>query len=219
MVEFEPVEGLKGVYSLHKGNLRSIAVQLANDSYCVISPIASIPAAAYEPLGPRSAIRFVLAPNHYHNKGLADFSNNFPKAKILASELARKRLKDQTGLKFGELSALAALLQKKHTLLEPKGLKTGEIWLRHKTPNLTAWVVTDAFCGPKMDKGAAEAAKPELLKTFPNFGVADKSAYCEWVQAQLEADKPQLLIPCHGKTLRSAKLTASLAALIRKLGK
>ena len=109
------------------------------------------------------------------------------------------------------------LVAKSTLFLEPAGLKTGEVWLRFKTTKLTAWLVVDAFCGPKLQKSATEAKLPELLKTFPNYGVADKSKYASWSEKQVNRDSPTLLIPCHGNIIRSKTLPSALTALLKKI--
>jgi len=96
-------------------------------------------------------------------------------------------------------------------------LKTGEVWVRFTKAGNTAWLVVDAFCGPKLTKQAAEAKAPEVLKTFPNYGVADRLKYGSWAEKQVRKDKPTLLIPCHGSIVRSPGLPKSLLALLKKL--
>jgi len=59
------------------------------------------------------------------------------------------------------------------------------------------WVVTDAFCGTK-DGGSEFSQKPELLGTFPKFGIKDRSVYLNWLSAEVETQRPTTLIPCHG---------------------
>ena len=174
---YEEIEGVNGAYSIHKGNLRSIAVLLKDRSLCVISPIPGLPNAAYESLEAIGRVGHVLAPNHYHNKGISEFTALYPKAHAYATEAAAGRLYEQTKVKFSSIKNLKKLLNKDTAFLEPEGLKTGEVWLRLKNPDLTAWVVTDAFCGPKLKRVATEAKQPELLKTFPNYGIADKGIY------------------------------------------
>jgi len=219
MTEYTPIAGLNNIYCVHKGNLRSIALVLRDKSVCVVSPISGLTKPAYAPLAAIGKVSHVLAPNHYHHKGIADFTKQFPKAKAYANESAIERLQAQTKRRFNSLDNLKPLLERGSTLLEPKGLKTGEIWLRFNTPKLKAWMVVDAFCGPKLKKTAVEEKQPELLKTFPNYGIGDKAGYSGWATKQVDKDKPTLLIPCHGSVVRSPKLPASLKGLLKSLNK
>lgn len=217
MQQYTQIEGLPGVYSTHKGNLRSIAIILKDRSWCVISPIAGLPKTAYASLEAIANVKHVLAPNRYHNKGIAEFSKTHPGAVFYSSSAAAERLQKQTGAHFNSLELLRKQLKRGFSFLEPAGLKTGEIWIRSRFSKLTAWMVVDAFCGPKLAKQASEAATPELLKTFPNYGIDNKSEYCSWAETQIRNDNPTLLIPCHGRIVRSAGLSKSLSNIITAL--
>lgn len=217
MTSYTPIQGLDGVFSLHKGNLRSVALVLKDKSICVMSPISGLSKAAYESLEAIGKINHVLAPNHYHHKGIATFTKHFPKTKAYANEAAAERLYSQTKTRFESLSNLKELLKRGSTFLEPKGLKTGEVWLKVGGPKLKAWMVVDAFCGPKLTKAVAEAKQPELLKTFPNYGISDKESYSGWAKKQVDKDKPTLLVPCHGSIVRSPTLPASINRLLKTL--
>lgn len=66
------------------------------------------------------------------------------------------------------------------SLVAPEGLKTGEVWPTIETGGQMAWVVTDAFSGPKGLVGTY-ASQPEMLGPFPKFGVADSEVYIDWL--------------------------------------
>jgi len=216
MTHYARIDGLNNVYCVHKGNLTSVTITLKDKSLCVVSPIAGLPKSAYEPLEAIGKVQHVLAPNHYHNKGIAGFTKAFPNVNTYASDAAADRLYKQTKTHFESLQKLAKLFAKGTSLLEPEGLKTGEIWLRFKTSALTAWLVVDAFSGPKLNKSATEGTKPELLKTFPNYGIADRKVYCAWAEKQANKDTPTLLLPCHGSIVRSPTMTKSILTLLKK---
>jgi len=222
MKEYTQVQGLSGVYVVHKGNLRSTALRLADNSLCIVSPLAGLPLGVYEAIAEHGKVAHVLAPNHYHHKGLSEACEAFPKAKLYAPAAATDRLQKQSGLRFSKLQTLAKRLPKHASFVETQGLKTGEVWVRLLTPTLAAWVVVDAFCGPKLaatGAAAPDAKKPELLKPFPTFGVGDKAIYSAWATQQIKADQPKLLIPCHGRIVRSATLPAALTSLTKGLAK
>ena len=67
----------------------------------------SLSAEAYTPLGAEKQIKHVLAPNHFHHKGLDDFVQAFPKAKIYAPGAAIDRLRGQNDLSYNALNKLA----------------------------------------------------------------------------------------------------------------
>lgn len=205
---FEQVEDIDGVFSAKTDKLRCIALVLKDGSICLFSPVSELNEEAMKSVSAIGEVRFLLAPNHYHNKGLQEYAEAFPDAVLCAPEAAISRLENITGLKFASLEELSRLLPKNADFVFPDGLKTGEAWLRIQTGEFVAWIVVDAFCG--LDAGAS----PGLLKTFPSFGVADKEVYKTWVLQQIEDDDPKVLLPCHGPVVRSGNLSSELRVLV-----
>ncbi len=214
--EFEAVEGVPGISCARKGTLRCTAVSLKTGEICLFSPVQGLGDAARASLGGLGAVRFLFAPNHYHNKAIAEYAAAFPDAELVAPEAATPRLEKVTGHTFHGLGRLSATLPATMTLLHPEGLKTGEAWLRVEAEGSVTWVVVDAFCTTKGNAKVAVTETPELLGTFPKFGVADAGVYRRWVEERIAADKPDTVIPCHGAIIRSGELHASLRALIAK---
>ncbi|MEQ9365204.1 MAG: hypothetical protein RIF32_13230 [Leptospirales bacterium] len=210
--------GVTDLYSTRKGPLRMSALQLTDGSICIVSPVAGLSAGLLENARDPTKVKFLLAPNHYHNQGLQEFSRAFPAATVCAPESARPRLEKQTGLRIDGIAKLAGLLPAHMQLIEPPGLKTGEIWLAIKQSSTRAWFVVDAFRGPD-DADDPPAQEPALVGTFPSFGVGDAGAYTEWVLARIAADAPNLLIPCHGALVQGESLPKKLAALVRSIAK
>ena len=212
--EFEPVEGVPGISCARKGTLRCSAVSLKMGGVCLFSPVQGLGDAAHASLGGLGAVRFLLAPNHYHNKATAEYAAAFPDAELAAPEAAIPRLEKVTGHTFHRLDRLSAALPATITVLQPEGLKTGEIWLRVEGKGSMTWIVVDAFCTTKGNAKVTVTEAPELLGTFPKFGVADAGVYRSWVEQQLATDKPDTVIPCHGAIIRSAELPEKLRRLM-----
>jgi len=95
-----------------------------------------------------------------------------------------------------------------------KGLKTGEVWIRVIDAQHTTWLVVDAFSGPKI-KAANIASEPEMLGTFPKFGVSDRPQYLEWVAEQIRQDNPTMIVPCHGSIICNSQMSKSLQELLQ----
>ena len=214
---FVPVTGLPNIWCARRGGARCTAVKLKGGGLMLFSPVQGLTASVQEQLAALGSVRFLLAPNHYHNKALLEYSKAFPDAAVVAPLDAQPRLARVTGLAFDDLSALTSVLPPSVKLLFPPGLKTGECWLRIKAKDTMAWVVVDAFCTRTAPAGASKASAPELLGTFPKMGVADKSVYGEWVQKQVAKDQPTIILPCHGLEIRAVSLPKKLNALIAKL--
>ena len=209
--EFQPLSGVPSIFVARKGKLRMYALQLRSGDVCVFSPVKGLAEGVRGSLSAIGPVRFILAPNHFHNQGLQEFSKAYADAQLIASQAASPRLKKVTGLSFAPLDELAALLPDAMTLLETQGLKTGEVWLQVRSGPGTAFVVVDAFCGADV-YGTGEG--PELLKTFKTYGLADKDRYLTWLRAQIAEAGPDTLAPCHGSAVRCSDLADRLIELV-----
>lgn len=211
---FERLDGLDTVYTAHKGTLRCFALTLKDGGLCLFSPVAGLGDAARESLAGIGEVKVLLAPNHYHNKGINEYVVAFPDAVLCGPEASIPRLQKVTGQNLSGLNRVIPLLRDTMEILQPEGLKTGEVWVRIDQEATISWLVVDAFSGPKPNASGAPSASPEMLKTFPNFGVGDKTAYVNWVSAQVRADQPHRLGPCHGSIIQAPDLPEKLLTLI-----
>ena len=213
---FCPVPGLSGIYTAEKGNLRCTAVRLVGGGLCLYSPVQGLGDEARESLVALGPVTHLLAPNHYHHKGLAEYAAAFPKAIPCAPEAALSRLETQTGVVFTPLADAGIDLPAGSAWVTPEGLKTGEVWLDQVLPDGRLWIVTDAFCGPKTHKtGFADA--PELLGTFPIYGIADSAIYRDWLASALQSGAPTFIIPCHGAMIGGNDLASKTLELVAGL--
>ena len=214
---FAPIEGLEGWFTATRDGLRSTAIVLASGGLCLHSPVAGLSPAARDSLGRLGPVRFLLAPNHYHNKGLGEYLAAFPEARIVAPAASRQRLGRVTGLDVDDMELLLPHLTGAIRVVSPPGLKTGEIWLvapiGSGAGGGNGWLVVDAFAGPR--KGSEGV---HLLGTFPTYGIADRTAYARWLGGFLKTEPPRMLIPCHGDMVRDPALPAHLSALMARPG-
>ena len=210
---FAELDGVEGVYVAHSGKLSCSAIRLTGGGVCLYSPVAGLA----ETQGPRleelGGVSALLAPNHYHNKGLSEHVARFPNAGLYCSRSAEPRLRKITGLKFQSLDTLGAELPGHIRILEPAGLKTGEVWLEVDQPDETVWIVTDAFSSERAPKGQL-AENPAMLGTFPRYGVKDAATYRKWLERRLSDNQPTILVPCHGSPVKRSDLGASLIRLV-----
>lgn len=210
---FSPLDEIGGAFVATKADLRCTAIKLQDGGLCLYSPVAGLSDAAKRSLAAIGRVTHLFAPNHYHNRGLAEYAAAYPKAMLCAPPKAAPRLAKVTGFSFRDLWDLTARLPPEISLLEPDGLKTGETWLRGAAGDLIAWFIVDAIAGPKMSDGETRFGHPELLRTFPHFGVRDRQAYVEWFALQLRHDRPRLVVPCHGGIMAADDLPEKLARL------
>jgi hypothetical protein len=207
---FAALDDFSGLYCAERGPLRCTAIRLRTGGLCLFSPVQGLGDTAIASLAALGEVEALLAPNHYHNKGLREYADAFPKSLICASDGAAPRLQRVTRMRFASLDKLRPLLPRTTKLVSPAGLKTGEVWASIRGTRARAWVVVDAFCG----NDYAGATEPSLLATFPRFGVADRAIYVAWLERQIERDKPTVVVPCHGALVRSRRLAASIRHLV-----
>ncbi len=212
---FVKLDSVDGIFVAGNGKLQCTAIRLTDNSLCLFSPVSGIGKRAIESLEQLGHVSFLLAPNHYHNKALRQYVAAFPKANLCAPAYAILRLQKVTGLSFDRLDNLEGRLSNNMSLLEPQGLKTGEVWLRIAETDLIAWLVVDAFSGAAAKKGETFTGSPDFLKTFPVYGVDDKLVYTTWALKQIRSDQPEIMIPCHGSSVRTKDLPKKLEEIIK----
>ncbi|MHA1568826.1 MAG: hypothetical protein ACTSXZ_05100 [Alphaproteobacteria bacterium] len=202
--------------------LRSTAVRLADGDLAVIGPIREKSEAAREQLRALGRPAILLAPNHYHNAGLALYQREFSDCVVVASAVAAPRLRKKTPCASAPLELLRARLPRHMSLLEPPGTRTGEVWLRAGTGGGVAWVVGDAFfnmrAAPRSFMGVVmrlfgNAPGLRIGGTFTWLALRNNREYAAWLTAQLEADNPAILIPAHGDIEAGDDLPDRLRAL------
>lgn len=209
---FAPVKGLDAVYIARAGKLHCFALRLRDGGLCLYSPLSGVSAETRDQLESLGGVTALLAPNHYHNKGLQENVDAFPDASLVCSAAAEPRLRKITGLNFSPLAALGARLPEGCDFLEPEGLKTGEVWVRIKSKE-TALIVTDAFSAELLPFGEYAGA-PSLLGTFPTYGVRDLAQFRTWTLSLFEKSAPTLLLCCHGSPVKAKALRKQLSDLL-----
>ncbi len=185
-------------------------VELGDRKVCLINPIKGSPNDVIESIKDIGEVAFILAPNHYHNKGVEEHCDHFDRGILCSSAAAIPRLKKITGLALQNTNKLAKALPKGMSLLTPPGLKTGEVWLRIKQKKELVWIVTDAFCGPDAPDEESKDNWPDFPKLFPRVGVKERDVYRIWLINQIKEDEPTTVIPCHGGLLQPDDLAEQL---------
>ncbi|MEP5729918.1 MAG: hypothetical protein ABJL67_11185 [Sulfitobacter sp.] len=210
---FSPVSGIDGVYLGRAGKLNCIAFRLRDGSLCLYGPVAGLEKSERDNLAKLGGVSMILAPNHYHNKGLTGHAKAFPNATLVCSKDAMPRLKKITGLTFNSIDTLKSQMADNQRILHPEGLKTGEVWVEIRTQSEIAWVVTDAFTA-KLHAPGVYAEAPNMLGTFPRYGVKDASIFKGWTTTKLSTDGPSILLSCHGSPVHGPDLDAQLIDLL-----
>lgn len=212
---FQQVDGFPDLYIARLNKLSCTARRMRDGNLCLYSPVAGLEETFAKHQSELGEVTALLAPNHYHNKGLNAHIGVFPNATLYCSSAAQPRLSKVTGLKFSALDQLRGRLPDGSDLHEPDGLKTGEVWLRVKSHMDCALAVTDAFSAAHLPSGNY-ANCVSRLGTFPRYGVKDAGSYKTWATEFLTATAPSILLPCHGSPVKSADLITQLIDLVEK---
>jgi hypothetical protein len=211
---FEPSLPLLGA-TYGRAKVRMVALGLRDGGLVVVSPGSRCDAAraALEKWG---TPRFLLAPNHFHNAGLAEWKRAYPDAEVVASPVAHARLKKQVAslTHIGDLSALSAALPTGARVFGPPMAKQGEAWLAVDRGDLHALAVCDALANLEkvewMFRLVGFRAKLMTNPLFKRFFLKSKAEYKRWLLAELDAHPPNLFIPAHGTVLKGAGVADQL---------
>lgn len=203
--------------------VRMFAFGLKGGGLCVVSPGTGVTEEQYAALERFGKPRFLLAPNHYHNGGLAPWQAKYPEAKVVSYPRGIPRLQKQVpGVSILGLEELQAALPEGVRLLIPTMAKQGEAWISAKTSQGTAWYTVDGIINePRLPKGPVGwlmwvlgfRAGLTINNFFKRVFLEDKKAFKAWLLEQLSQDQPTLLIPSHGRVLRDPELTKKLTAI------
>ncbi len=224
---FTPIDEEAGLFELEaplEFPLRSVALRLKDGTFLIYSPLKK--RAAIDATKALGEPQILLAPNHFHNLGLAPHVKAFENTRIVAAAPAHKRLQAQTGGLLPEpLSLLQAQMPNHARILEPPGTKSGETWIEVDTSKGRIWVICDAFFNVHQAIGGVKGAFLKLIqvtpglqigKTFPWLALKDKNAYKKWLLERLEEGPPVVLVPSHGEILRDKALGDRLRTLTQK---
>lgn len=230
MSNWQPIAGLAGLSRFVRLDagvpmFSSLALALNGGGSLVVSALPSDVEDDFAALEEIGSPAMLLAPNHYHNLGLKPFIKRYPAAMAVSSDAARPRLVKQTSLPIGSLDALSERLPRGVSILQPEGLKQGEVWLRFETPEGVVWAVCDAFFNvtpaPSSFFGGflwltQGAPGLRIGGTFLLVGIADKKRYSSWLRERLASDRPIGFIPAHGEPIFAPDLADQLAEIVRR---
>lgn len=202
---------------------RMAVLGLGGGDLLVVSPGVPVAEEGWAKLSAWGTPRFLLAPNHFHNAGLAPWKERFPGATVVAHPRALPRLRKRLpGLELHGLEALEAALPDTIRIFGPPSARQGEVLVSAKIAGGAAWFVTDAIVNQERLPGGATGLvmrlagfRAELMTNpfFRRFFMGDRAAYRTWLSAELDRERPVLFVPSHGAPLRGPEVTERLQAL------
>lgn len=208
------------IYSRQR--VRMAVIGIGGGDLLIVSPGTSLSDAAWARVAAWGAPRFLLAPNHFHNAGLARWHDRFPAATIVAHPRAHARLRKKLpGRTIADLTPLQAALPPGVRIFSPPGAKQGETLVSVQLPGGPAWFVTDALVNESRLPGGPLGLllrlfgfRPGLITNpfFKRLFLADRAAYKQWLHAELDRDPPTLFLPAHGDPLHGPDTAHRLRA-------
>ena len=208
----------------HFFDLRMVAFRLADGTLAVYSPVGTAHETVLDTLSKFGPVSTLVAPNHFHNLGLRPFLARFPAARVVAAAQAIPRIVKVTGLKVEPVLSIAALLPPEVRVVEPAGLRTGELWLLVDTVKPgrilvacdsyfnMAEVRRSAFGAVLWLTGGAPGLR--VSRVFRMIGQQKPKVYRDWIGACFREFSPRILIPSHGDIVESDTLTHDLLKLL-----
>lgn len=202
---------------------RMAVIGLGGGRLLVVSPGGGLDDAAWGELAALGTPAWLLAPNHFHNAGIAAWKARFPEARVVAHPDAIPRLKRQVpGVEFDDVAELAAELPAEVRLLHPPGAKQGETWVSLVVGGERAWFVTDGLVNERKLSGAMGGmmwllgfrARLMVNPMFKRLFLRDKAEFLRWTLAELDRDQPTRFVPAHGGVLEGPDTVAKLNAAI-----
>jgi hypothetical protein len=203
--------------------LGTIALGLPDRGLLVYSPTAGLTDEDRAGLVALGEPRLFVAPNHYHHLGLPEWLARHPGVRCVASPAARPRLeKKQPGIAFADPESIEL---PPGVRLVAAPTRSGELWLFVETARGRALVVGDAFMNVNLPPRGFTGAMLRLIKaapgpaiptTFTRMAVGDQAPYRAFTRQLLEAERPTLLVPCHGDPLSGPELPEQLTALMAR---
>ncbi len=197
------------------GRARMVALGLRGGGLAVWSP-GKHADAARDALKHWGDVRFLLAPNHFHNAGLAEWIKHAPGAVVVAHPDAHARLRKQVPsiTAIAGLDDLSTALPDGARVFGPPMAKQGETWLAVEKGDLRALAVCDSIVNmPRVPWAFWALGFRARLMTNPLFKrlfLTDKTAYKEWLLTELATHPPNVFIPSHGDVLRGAGVADDL---------
>lgn len=205
---------------------RSYILPLKNKELLIISPGAKLVDTLPKEILEKGNPAIILAPNSFHHYGIPAWRKKYPNIIVVASPQAIPRLNRLGYQEIKPLNLLQEKLPESISLLEPQGLRCGEIWLKIFGKKETGWIIADAFFNmPRLSHHLIARLTQKIVQAAPGlkvssivkwFLVKNRAAYKKWILDQLQKDEPTILMPLHGEVIFDKNLKSRLEELIRQ---
>ncbi len=198
-----------------RGRARMVAFGLKGGGLAVVSP-GTRGDKAREGLERWGKPRFLVAPNAFHNAGLAEWRRAYPDARVVAHEAARPRLakKVPAAGPIDDLAELQRELPEGVTVFGPPMARQGETFVRVERGAVRALAVCDAIVNlpkaPLFFWALGFRAKLMTNPLFKRVFLTSRAEYKRFMRDEIEQHPPNVFIPSHGDVLRGEGVAAAL---------
>jgi len=217
---------LVGQYIVPNFVSNSIALQIATQEFVIISPGAPLLDNWPAKWKNEDTIMHIVMPNSFHYFGVHAWQQAFPNHFLYASKKAIPRL-TKKGI-IGEVLALEETqppLPEQYDFLFPPGHRAHDTWLRKRNDDGTSlWITCDSFLNyERLSHQPVAKFMQKILGAAPDLKISqvikwlvlnNRTSFKAWALSQLEQDRPNMLIPCHGEVRAEDDLSLALKILI-----
>jgi hypothetical protein len=208
----------------------SVAIQVNENEFVVISPGKPLLDAWPEAWNRPDIKLHIIMPNGYHYMGVKHWQQRFRHFELYASRQAITRLVQQ-GVVASE-NEIYALEERQpplpdgYSVLLPPGHRAGDAWIKKESKQGCLWITCDSFLNyDRLSNQPVARFTQKLLDAAPGlkmsqvvkwFIIEDRAKFKTWVLNQLQLDKPTTMIPSHGEIAQSETLYKELNQLVQE---
>lgn len=223
-------EIMLGQYIVPNFVSNSVALKVSDNEFVLVSPGAKMLEDWPEELKSDDTKIHIIMPNGYHYMGVSAWQEQFPTAKLYASEEAIPRLLEQ-GIKEADIDGIRALqteqppLPQGYDVLLVPGHREGEVWVRKQDEQAgSTWITCDSFLNyDRVSNQPVARFLQKVLGAAPGLKMSqvvkwiiikDRKSFRGWALNQVKVDRPTTLIPSHGEVNQDKNLAKELEALL-----
>lgn len=160
----------------------------------------------------------LFAPSAAHVMGLQAWKDAFPRARLVATPVAQKRIRKETGLACEPHDVVDEL-----AVHRVPSCRSGEAWVTHGDALITCDVVMNLR--DPMHKNffvrlgmSAYGLRPglDIPRLFQRFMFKDKARVIAFAREVSNEIKPRVLIPCHGEILEGDDVGPRVVAMLER---
>ena len=205
------------------GMVRTTVVDLGDGSLLVYSPGVGFSDEQHSMLSTRGEVRWLVAPNHFHNLGVPQWLERHPEATVVAADAARPRLRRVLG---GDREVAPAImvsdaLPASVSMIPIPDTRQGELWIGVSAEEGASLIVGDALTNLERFPGGLTGLIMRIIGRgvrmnpfFSRFMLRNRDGFRDFAADHCASERPTLFVPCHGEVVEDTGVTSSLLAAL-----